>query len=295
MSILHDFHMHSSFSADSEAPMEQMVLSAGALGLKGICFTEHMDADYPPEYESFEADPSAILKEISRLRPLYDPRFRSINPESGESCGSGRCPDSADVSVEIGFGLELGMQSHLPERYAKLARDWPFDFLTASQHLTLKKDPYYPEVWKDRSAKEIIGCYYEELYDNIREMKEWDTLSHLDYIIRYIPGRQESVYDSLAFHREIIAAILEYVIAQGKCLEVNSAGIRHGLGQPNPAPSILMLYRDLGGEQITIGSDAHTPEHIALGFRETEELLLRCGFSAYTVFYDRMPHTVPLL
>ncbi len=119
-----------------------MVLSAGALGLKGICFTEHMDADYPPEYESFEADPSAILKEISRLRPLYDPRFRSINPESGESCGPGRYPDSADVSVEIGFGLELGMQSHLPERYEKLARDWPFDFLTASQHLTLKKDPW---------------------------------------------------------------------------------------------------------------------------------------------------------
>ena len=29
--------------------------------------------------------------------------------------------------------------------------------------------------------------------------------------------------------------------------------------------------------------------------RETEELLLRCGFSAYTVFYSRMPHTVPLL
>lgn len=275
--------------------MEQMVLRAGALGLKGICFTEHMDADFPPEPGSFEADPAEVLKEISRLRPLYDPRFASPDPSSAASCACSRNPGRGRVSVEIGFGLELGMQSHLPARYEKLAQEWPFDFLTASQHLVGKADPYYPEVWKERSEKEIISCYYEEMYDNIRKMKDWDTLSHLDYIIRYIPGRQDSVYDSLAFHREIIAAILEYVIRQGKCLEVNSAGIRHGLGQPNPSSSILMLYRDLGGEQITIGSDAHTPEDIALGFSGTEKLLLECGFRAYTVFQGRIPVEVPIL
>ena len=46
MAILADYHMHTSFSGDSEAPMESMIEKGIALGLKHMCFTEHMDMDY---------------------------------------------------------------------------------------------------------------------------------------------------------------------------------------------------------------------------------------------------------
>ena len=46
--------MHSEFSADSGTPAEDMIRQAIALGLKGICFTEHLDPDYPPTPDDLE-------------------------------------------------------------------------------------------------------------------------------------------------------------------------------------------------------------------------------------------------
>ena len=37
--LLADCHMHSLFSTDSEAPMEEMVEAAAAKGLETVCFT----------------------------------------------------------------------------------------------------------------------------------------------------------------------------------------------------------------------------------------------------------------
>ena len=47
MAIRADFHLHSSFSGDSKAPMGEMVERGIALGLGQMCFTEHMDFDFP--------------------------------------------------------------------------------------------------------------------------------------------------------------------------------------------------------------------------------------------------------
>mgnify|MGYP000003753800 len=51
MPILADYHMHSSFSGDSRAPMQDMAARAIALGYQEICFTEHMDLHYPASEE----------------------------------------------------------------------------------------------------------------------------------------------------------------------------------------------------------------------------------------------------
>ena len=42
-----DTHMHCRFSGDSTADPESMILSAIAKNLNGICFTDHIDYDYP--------------------------------------------------------------------------------------------------------------------------------------------------------------------------------------------------------------------------------------------------------
>ena len=44
-----DFHMHSAHSEDSDTPMEQQIEAAVEAGLKYICFTEHMDKDWPED------------------------------------------------------------------------------------------------------------------------------------------------------------------------------------------------------------------------------------------------------
>jgi len=289
MSILCDFHMHSSFSTDSDAPLEEMVRATIERGLTRICVTEHMDADYPVAPGDFEADPAAVWQEVTRLRGLYGDQ------------------------IEIGFGMELGMQPHLRERFGALAAAWPFDFLIASQHLTGPQDPYYPEVWEGRTTEDVIGQYLHEMYDNLaHHIPEWDTLGHLDYIIRYIPGRaagpgsstpgsnapKASVthtaapYDIRAAFPKETDEILKLVIETGKCLEVNTAGFKYGLGQPHPSPALLRRYRALGGTRITIGSDAHAPQHVACGYEEAAKLLKELGFKSCFVFRSREPEEI---
>lgn len=277
-----DYHLHSSFSTDSDAPMEQMVTRAISLGLKEICFTEHMDHCYPERYRPFfpgvdllfEADPVQVHAKITELQNKYE----------GE--------------ILIRFGMELGMRPQFAEYYRDLARSMPFDFLIASQHLTGDYDPYYPETWEGKTADALIRSYYEEMLGNLRSMDDssWDTLAHLDYIIRYIPVRKESglVFDSLAAFPDLIDEILREVIRRGKCLEVNTAGIKYGLGQTHPGRNVLARYYELGGRNLTIGSDSHDPDHIAIAFPETADMLRSLGFTSYCTFLCRDRHTNPL-
>ena len=41
--MYYDYHMHCNFSEDSKTPMEDMINRSIELGLKEICFTDHVD------------------------------------------------------------------------------------------------------------------------------------------------------------------------------------------------------------------------------------------------------------
>ena len=268
MKIISDFHLHTSFSEDSQAPMESMILSAMHQGLKTICFTEHLDMDYPPEYGTFAVDLESYTEELFRLQSLYK------------------------KDIEILLGIELGMQPHLPERCLEITERYPFDFVIASQHLLDGTDPYFPEFWEDRREQEGYKAYFSQLLANLKAMKSYDTLGHLDYIVRYGPNKNQNYsYEAYASY---IDPILQFLIEQHKCLEVNTAGLKYGLGHPNPEESVLKRYRELGGTLITIGSDAHRPEHIAYDFDKLESILKELGFRSYTIFRQREPVEMPL-
>lgn len=86
---------------------------------------------------------------------------------------------------------------------------------------------------------------------------------------------------------EIIEEILKTLISNGKGIEINTAGFKYGLGHPNPHEKVLKLYHELGGEIITIGSDAHECKHLAYDFEKVPEILKNCGFRYYSEFTGR--------
>ncbi len=266
-SIICDTHTHTHFSEDSTALPEAMVQRAIDLGLSTLCFTEHMDLDFPDE-GLFQVDLPAYHAEYQRLRKRYSDK------------------------IDLLFGLELGMQPHLPAAYKKMASEWPFDFLIASQHLVNGEDPYEQHVWKDVDETEIIRQYFRELYSNLQSMTDFDTCAHLDYVVRYAP-KQRGHYDYTVY-ADLIEPILLHLIREGKCLEVNAAGLKYGLGAPNPTPTILRRYYDLGGQLITIGSDAHEPAHLAYDFATVEQILRKIGFTEYAIFRHRERETILL-
>ncbi len=263
-----DFHLHSSFSGDSDTAPAQIVHAALQRGLCAICFTDHYDADYPCENVCFELDTEAYYSQISELQSAY----------TGKTV--------------IRFGVELGLQPHLGALYRSYVKQYPFDFVIGSTHLVDGMDPYYPSFWDGCRPETVIRKFLEVTLENIRNFDEFDVYGHLDYIIRYVPdGNRHFSYKT---YGDVTDEILKLLISRGKGIEVNTGGYKSGLGCPNPCPEILRRYRELGGEIITMGSDAHTPEFTGSHMQEAQEILRLCGFRYFTLFQERKPEFVPL-
>ena len=76
----------------------------------------------------------------------------------------------------------------------------------------------------------------------------------------------------------------------GRAIEVNTwCGRTVTQWQP-----LLELYRDCGGEIVTVGSDAHTPADVGKGVRAACALLRECGFRRVCTYEKHQPvfHTL---
>lgn len=265
--ITSDFHMHTAYSTDSDSPAERMAEEAVRRGLKTICITDHLDKDYP-FYEdlgkdAFLFDVEDYISELEALKEAY----------------AGK--------LEIRIGVEFGMQPHLGEFCRELSRRYPFDFIIGSIHVVNGTDPYYGEIFRQHTDEEAYRETFRATLENLRQIEDFDVLGHLDYIVRY--GRQKEKEYSYEKYAVYLDEILKTLIQNGKGIELNTAGLKYGLGFCHPHPDVLRRYRKLGGEIITVGSDAHKPEHIAYHFEQARAVLKECGFRYYTEFKGRIP------
>ncbi len=266
MAILSDFHTHSLFSSDSSAKPEEIINAAAAKGLASICFTEHNDYDYPPEN-------GQVMFNLD-----FDGYYNYIDAMRSSALGK---------PVSIYIGVEQGLSVPAADRINAYDPDKKLDFIIGSSHLVDGGDPYYPEFWNNRSAKAAILSYFESIYNNIQVCHNFDVYGHLDYVVRYAPDK-DAAYNWLDYY-DLLDSILKQLIQAGKGIEVNTSGLKSGLTYPNPCLGILKRYRELGGEILTIGSDAHEPKYIGYSFDTIPALLSEAGFRYYTTFSKRAP------
>lgn len=265
-----DAHVHTTFSTDGDAAVEDVIEAAVQKGLEAVCVTDHLDLDFP-FYE--DLGKHAFLFNIEE----YVQKLDSLR---GEHAGR----------LKVRTGIELGLQPHLADACRRLTKKHPFDFVIGSVHLVDGKDPYYRESFGEIGDEELYRAAFEATLENVKAVDSFDVLGHVDYVVRYGKG-QERGYSYLQY-AEILDEILKTVIARGKGIELNTAGLRYGLGFCNPHPDVLRRYRELGGEIVTVGSDAHKVEHVAWEFERAAEILLACGFRHYTEFEARKPNFV---
>lgn len=267
-SHLWDVHMHSQFSGDSKAPQEAMIAAAQTKGLAGICFTDHLDIDYPDEPETFLLDLPNYSASVLALQEKYKHTF------------------------PVRFGIELGLQPHLATIHRDILTQYPFDFVIGSSHVVHGIDPYYPKFYEGRSEKEAYREYFSSILENIQAFDGFDVYGHIDYVVRYGPTKNKN-YIWIEY-QDIIDEILKLLISKGKGIEINTGGFKYGLGHPNPTEEILERYHELGGEIITIGADAHAPEHVGYDFEKVTGILKDAGFKYFTVFEKRKARFLPL-
>lgn len=259
---MYDYHVHSSFSGDCRYSMEDMVKGALQKNIKTLCFTDHIDYDYGNDEIDFVFDKDDYFKELKRMKSNY----------WGQ--------------IEVLSGIELGMQPHLVDNIQKKISLDNFDFIIMSIHTVMGKEMHEGELFANRNLLDAYFLYYNELYEVLDKFNDFDIVGHINLIDRYVKHMNNKTI-KLEEYKDYIEKVLRKIIDKNKGIEINTSGIRYGINSYLPSVEILKLYKELGGEIITIGSDSHTPEHIGFDYHEAVELLRELNFKYLTIFKNR--------
>ena len=250
-----DYHVHSRFSFDSDEEPKIMIQKAISLGMKQICFTDHQDYNWPVKGETPLLNFKDYFGTLSSLKEQYSD------------------------SIEVLIGVELGLVEGTEDLCRKLVSEYPFDFIIGSCHVVDNMDPYYPDFWENRGSRKAMELYFQTLYRGLKAFHQIDALGHFDYIVRYNPDK--SFHYNVLDYRDLIDTILELMISKDIKLEINTAGLANGYDFPNPHTDIIRRYRELGGMEVTIGSDAHKAPQIGYAFEKAAGLAHRFGLKIY--------------
>ncbi len=259
---MYDSHAHSHFSDDCNYKMEEMIKGAIENNLTTLCFTDHMDHDYGNCDYDYVFDVDAFLETFNQLKEKYKGQIKLL------------------------AGVEIGMQPKLIDRIHTLIPIDVFDFVIMSIHTAKGLELHEGNFYKDKTAKQAFRDYYEDLYTCVSNFDDFDIVGHLDIITRYTKFLDDPEVD-FSEYEDLVVKILKKIISKGKGIEVNTSGTRYGLPSFHPSPNILKLYKDLGGEIVTFGSDAHVPNHTGFGYAEVLTLLEDLGFDYITTFEKR--------
>lgn len=272
-----DNHSHSYFSADSRMDIVDAVKTAYERGLSGLCLTDHLDFDPPAGVADFTFDVPSQQTAIDE-----DVEFLGLNGRGGKY-----------GDFQLLKGVEIGLQDKSMPTIRKVLADNRFDCVIASLHLIDGHDPYFGDYYRPYDWKYAYGHYLEEFDRLIRVMPDFDILGHYDYIVRYPDYKEVTIYYS--DFADVLDSILTFLVQNGKTLEINTKTYQLYRGRhPELDINILKRFRELGGEAVSFGSDAHDITRIADRFDWCRQTVLAAGLR-YEVYYkDRRPGFVAL-
>lgn len=228
-----DYHMHTTVSYDGHNTPLEMAQAAVKAGLKEICFTDHLDYQQRSAKEVYAYSPEAY-------RAAYDTL---------------QIP-----GLTIRRGTEVGLA---PWNRAEIQKDlqaYPYDFVLGSVHFIDDEDIYFPEFWEGRDFLATERLYFEETLRCVQLHDNFDVLGHLTYISKCKGHPCPRIIPPEA-HKEVITEIMKTLIAKGKGMEINTSGFDR-CGDYLPGIPYFKLFKELGGEIVTVGSDAHTTNRV---------------------------------
>ena len=261
-----NYHLHSRCSFDAEYPLTELCAAAEKAGITELCLTDHCDLVDETGKPDDSFDWTAEKRELEEAQCAYP-------------------------KLTIRKGIELGQAILRPEAARQVLAEPGIDFVLGSMHnCPSGLDYYWIEYESEAHCRTLLEEYLQCLLSLSRT--DWfDSLAHLSYPLRYMREKAGFQVDLSPFD-DLVQEILKTLVERGKALELNTSGYRTQLREPLPPEYVLRRYRALGGELITIGTDAHEPKHIAAGLEEGMALLCACGFRYLTCYIGRTPQQV---
>ncbi len=268
-----DMHIHSDSSSDAEHSVTLICEKAIAKGLRAIAITDHYEAVDCEKHNNFITCRQSVF-ETKKARAVFNGQ------------------------IVVSVGVELGSPVRNLEMTEQILNN-DYDFVLASIHRIKGKKKCLSELDYSREGNtpELIMARY---YDEIIETAEWnrfDALAHITYPLRYFPASKLAEYDIMQ-HKEQLEHIFKTVIANGKAIEINTSGseyITKGItGSMHPCLEILEFYKELGGEYVTVGSDAHDANVVGRGIAEAYDMMQAAGFKYVTYYQKHQPMPIEI-
>lgn len=263
---LMDYHHHTDHSFDSKAPMIEVCKQAIAREVEEICFTEHFS--------------------VNPLSPTYGHmNFKKYFDDIKS------CQQIFHDQLSIKAGIELCEPHLLIDQYQSVLQDWKFDCILGSIHNinNTKLRTFYNEK---RNLTVSFTEYFQEVF-KMASIAEIDVLAHVDLLKRYSINLEEN-YQFNDF-KGIIAEILKIAIKRNVGIEINTSGMRGKLQDFMPTYDVLKLYKDLGGELLTIGSDSHAVDTVGSHLKDAVYLAKEAGFRYLYIYSQRNPSPIKII
>ena len=254
-----DYHLHSEFSFDSSEKIGNICEKAVACGISEIALTDHA------EIPLHEGAPWPDFKKRSEI--------------------IGECREMYKTKLFIREGIEIGQPWRNPKQEKELTEYSP-DFIIASVH----ELDGYPDprkiTYSEENVPDFIITYIEQMC-RMAEECDYDVLGHVTYLFRFIPEDIVRRFPPESFMKEY-EKLFRIVIYRGKGIEVNCSGLRMpAIKNLLPSLPLLKLYREMGGETITVGSDGHSCRSAFSGLETGYEALKEAGFASASLFEKR--------
>ena len=269
--FISDSHTHSENSFDGNDSVIMMCERAANLGLYSVTVTDHCECnEYYGNKDNIDYRKCIAnsIRDTAKARAMYMDR------------------------VTVYTGIELGQPCQDRKAAEEVLSLAEYDFVLGSLHNLRGERDFYFLDYTPKNALELLDRYFEELLELVEE-NNFDSLAHLTYPMRYISANPEITANVSYFQIEL-DKVLKKLAENEKALEVNTSGLRQMIGKTLPDEDIIRRFRELGGKYVTIGSDAHRWGDVGSGIEDGLQILLKCGFTHFTVYEKRKPKLLPI-
>lgn len=256
-----DMHVHTDNSPDGIHSPMYICENAVDKGLRAIAFTDHCEID-----------------------KFFTLKYNSMVFHSYFECLKAKTAFEGELLVLL--GLEIAQPLSNRELSEKIISNHKYDIILSSIHTPKGFDCDIKEIpYNEIDVYKFMSDYFGEL----TELAYWDgcdVLAHITCPMRRIQGTLNIDFDYSKIQKST-DELLKAIIENNKSLEINTSGLRQPIGRSMPDEKIIRRYKELGGKNVTIGSDSHSAHDVGAGVYDCMKMLKKCGFEKINFYTGR--------
>ena len=252
-----DYHLHSGLLDHTDDDLRDIIKTVDDIGFEEVAITEHFNF-------LFAKNPNKITEDHDTLffqKDLIPNDGRKTTDLTSYFNLIEKLDD--EFNLKVLKGLEVDYFKEYENDIKQCLSQYKIDIVLGSCHYITCKDIPFLHVGDSDQVSFFIEKFgerklYHDYFNNVLWAVKsglFDYMAHLDLLKK---GFKNYDYKKA---EPYINKILKEMIKRGVGLEINISGLKY-TGETYPARNFIKKYQQLGGKNISLGSDSHSISRI---------------------------------